>query len=132
MARQSAPFLMFQGGVAEQAMTFYTSLFDDGRILDVTRYGADGPGPEGTVQVARFVLAGQEFLCSDSFVSHGFSFTPSLSIWIETDSEDELERLFAALSDGGGQLMPLGAYGFSRRFGWVNDRYGVSWQLNFA
>lgn len=132
MAKQSAPFLMFQGGVAEQAMTFYTSLFDDGRAVEVARYGPDGPGPEGTVQVARFVLAGQEFRCSDSFITHAFSFTPSLSIWVETESEDEIERLFAALGDGGTALMPLDAYGFSRRFGWVSDRYGVSWQLNLA
>ncbi|MCW2634782.1 MAG: 3-demethylubiquinone-9 3-methyltransferase [Blastococcus sp.] len=132
MAKQITPFLMFQGKDAEQAMTFYTSLFDDGRILDISRYGSDGPGPEGTVQVARFALAGQEFLCSDSFVQHAFSFTPSFSVWIETESENELERLFAALADGGSQLMPLGDYGFSRRFGWVNDRHGVSWQLNWA
>lgn len=132
MPKQITPFLMFQGGAAEQAMTFYTSLFADGRVVDVTRYGAEGPGPEGTVMRARFSLAGQEFLCSDSFITHDFSFTPSFSVWIETESEDELERLFAALADGGAQLMPLGEYGFSRRFGWVNDRFGVSWQLNLA
>ena len=131
MPKQVAPFLMFTGN-AEQAMTLYTSLFADGRIVDITRYGPDGPGPEGTVQFASFSLAGQEFLCSDTFVSHGFTFTPSFSVRIETESEDELERLFAALGDGGAQLMPLGDYGFSRRFGWVNDRYGVSWQLNLA
>ncbi|MGH3503344.1 MAG: VOC family protein [Nocardioidaceae bacterium] len=132
MSKRIAPFLMFQGGDAEQAMTFYTSLFDDGHILDITRHGVADPGPEGTVQVARFSLSGQEFLCSDSFVTHDFSFTPSFSVWIETESEDEIQRLFAALSDGGMQLMPLDDYGFSRRFGWVNDRYGVSWQLNLA
>ena len=74
MPKQIAPFLMFTGN-AEQAMTFYTSLFDDGRIVDITRFGPEGPGPEGTVQLARFSLAGQEFLCTDTFVSHGFSFT---------------------------------------------------------
>ncbi len=132
MAKQIAPFLMFQGGVAEQAMDFYTSLFDDGRIVDITRYGPEGPGPAGTVQTARFVVAGQEFFCSDSFVTHGFTFTPSFSVWVETESRDELERLFTALRDGGADLMPLAEYGFSRRFGWVNDRYGVSWQLNFS
>ena len=131
MPKQVAPFLMFTGD-AEQAMTFYTSLFDDGRIGDISRFGPDGPGPEGTVQFARFSLAGQEFLCTDTFVSHGFSFTPSFSVWIETESEDELQRLFTALGDGGAQLMPVGAYGFCRRVGWVNDRYGVSWQLNLA
>lgn len=132
MAKLIAPFLMFQGGVAEQAMTFYTGLFADGRVLEVARYGPQGPGPEGTVQVARFTLAGQEFRCSDSFVTHAFDFTPSLSVWVETESEDEMERLFAALGEGGGPLMPLDDYGFSRRFGWVNDRFGVSWQLNLG
>jgi predicted 3-demethylubiquinone-9 3-methyltransferase (glyoxalase superfamily) len=132
MPKQIAPFLMFQGGVAEQAMTFYTSLFDDAEVLELARYGPEGPGPEGTVVRARFRLAGQEFFCSDSFVTHAFGFTPSLSVWIETASEDELERLFAALADGGSQLMPLDDYGFSRRFGWVNDRFGVSWQLNLS
>ena len=131
MAKQIAPFLMFTGQ-AEEAMTLYTSLFDDGRILDLTRYGPEGPGAAGTVQRGRFALAGQEFLCTDSPPVHEFSFTPSFSIWIETESEDELERLFAALADGGTQLMPLDDYGFSRRFGWLNDRYGVSWQLNLA
>jgi predicted 3-demethylubiquinone-9 3-methyltransferase (glyoxalase superfamily) len=131
MPKQIAPFLMFTGD-AEQAMTFYTSLFDDGRIVDITRFGPEGPGAEGTVQFARFSLAGQEFLCNDSPPVHDFSFTPSFSVWIETESEDELQRLFAALSDEGTQLMPLDDYGFSRRFGWVNDRYGVSWQLNLA
>jgi predicted 3-demethylubiquinone-9 3-methyltransferase (glyoxalase superfamily) len=82
--------------------------------------------------VARFSLAGQEFLCSDSYVAHDFLFTPSFSVWIDVESEEELQRLFAALAQGGTQLMPLDKYGFSRRFGWVNDRYGVSWQLNLA
>ena len=131
MPKQIAPFLMFTGA-AEQAMTFYTSLFDDGRIIDVTRFGPEGPGSEGTVQFARFSLAGQEFLCTDTFVTHQFSFTPSFSVWIETESDAELRRLFAALGNGGTQLMPLDDYGFSRCFGWVNDRYGVSWQLNLA
>jgi predicted 3-demethylubiquinone-9 3-methyltransferase (glyoxalase superfamily) len=132
MPTQISPFLMFQQQDAEQAMTFYTSLFDDGRIVDVARYGPQGPGPEGTVQVARFSLAGQDFLCSDSPVRHDFGFTPSFSFWIETDSADEIERLYTALAEGGSELMPLGDYGFSRRFGWVNDRFGVSWQLTLA
>jgi predicted 3-demethylubiquinone-9 3-methyltransferase (glyoxalase superfamily) len=131
MPKQIAPFLMFTGD-AEQAMTFYTSLFDDGRIVELTRFGPDGPGAEGTVQRGRFALAGQEFLCTDSPPVHDFSFTPSFSIWIETESEEEIQRLFAALSDGGTQLMPLDDYGFSRHFGWVNDRFGVSWQLNLT
>jgi predicted 3-demethylubiquinone-9 3-methyltransferase (glyoxalase superfamily) len=131
MPTEMTPFLMFEGD-AERAMTFYASLFDDARILEVTRYGAEGPGPEGTVALARFSLAGQVFRCSDSFVHHDFGFTPAFSVWVETESDAELERLFGALGDGGATLMPLGGYGFSRRFGWVNDRFGVSWQLNLA
>ena len=92
MPKQIVPFLMFQGADAEQAMNYYVSLFDDARVIEIGRYGAEGPGPKGTVQVARFSLAGQEFLCSDSFVQHGFGFTPSFSVWIETASEDELDR----------------------------------------
>jgi predicted 3-demethylubiquinone-9 3-methyltransferase (glyoxalase superfamily) len=61
---------------------------------------------------------------------HEFSLTPAFSLFVECASDEEIERLFAALGDGGATLMPLGAYGFSRRFGWVNDRFGVSWQLN--
>ncbi|MDP9430221.1 MAG: VOC family protein [Actinomycetota bacterium] len=132
MPEQVTPFLMFQGGVAERAMELYTSLFDDARVLDLTRYGAEGPGPEGTVFQASFSVAGQVFRCTDSFIAHAFDFTPSFSVWVETGSAEELERLFAGLAEGGEVLMPLDAYGFSSRFGWVNDRFGVSWQLNLA
>jgi predicted 3-demethylubiquinone-9 3-methyltransferase (glyoxalase superfamily) len=55
-----------------------------------------------------------------------------MSLFLECDSEAELDRLFAAFSEGGQTLMPLGDYGFSKKFGWCNDRFGVSWQLNFA
>ena len=56
--------------------------------------------------------------------------TPSFSIFVDVDDEADLERLFAALGDGGSVMMPRGDYGFSRQFAWVSDRYGVSWQLN--
>ncbi len=132
MPEQVTPFLMFQGGVAERAMELYTSLFDDARVLDLTCYGAEGPGPEGTVFQAGFSIAGQVFRCTNSFITHAFDFTPSFSVWVETASAEELERLFAGLADGGEVLMPLDPYGFSSRFGWVDDRFGVSWQLNLA
>ncbi|MFF5445592.1 VOC family protein [Streptomyces sp. NPDC012888] len=122
-------FLMFEGR-AEEAMTFYTSLFEDGRIIDVTRYGPDGPGPEGTVVHATFQLAGQRFMCIDSPAKHEFGFTPAVSLFVDCADEAEIDRLYAALGEGGAELMALGDHGFSRRFGWVNDRFGVSWQLN--
>lgn len=74
MTQKITTFLMFEGA-AEEAMTFYTSLFDDAEILDITRYGSGGPGKEGTVQHATFSLAGQEYMAIDSSVSHGFTFT---------------------------------------------------------
>ncbi|MET9604850.1 VOC family protein [Streptomyces sp. NPDC006512] len=123
------PFLMFEGR-AEEAMTFYASLFEDAEIVEVTRYGADGPGEEGTVVKATFALAGQQFICIDSHVKHAFGFTPALSLFVQCDTEAELERLYGALAEEGEELMPLDSYGFSTRFGWVNDRFGVSWQLN--
>ena len=131
MPEQVTPFLMFTGD-AERAIELYTSLFDDARVLTLTRFGADGTGVEGTVEQATFSLAGQVFRCFDSPPVHDFTFTPSFSIWVETASEEEQERLFAGLSEGGAVLMELGDHGFSRRFGWVNDRFGVSWQLNLA
>ncbi|MGA4544062.1 VOC family protein [Uniformispora flossi] len=122
-------FLMFQGN-AEEAMTFYLSLFDDASVVNVNRYGAGGAGPEGTVEHATFALAGQEFMCIDSAVKHAFTFTPAMSLFVQCRDEPELDRLYAALSEGGNELMALGNYGFSAKFGWVNDRFGVSWQLN--
>ena len=129
MATTVRPFLMFEGR-ANEAIAFYVGLIPNSDIVDVTRYGAGEPGPEGTVKFAVVRLAGQQVLFSDSFVSHGFTFTPSLSLFVDCESEADLERIFAGLSEGGGVLMPLGNYGFSRRFGWVYDRFGVSWQLN--
>jgi predicted 3-demethylubiquinone-9 3-methyltransferase (glyoxalase superfamily) len=63
-------------------------------------------------------------------VKHDFTFTPSFSLFVQCESDDEILRLASALLESGAALMPLGEYGFSRRFAWVNDRYGVSWQLN--
>ncbi|MBO9561030.1 MAG: VOC family protein [Caulobacter sp.] len=132
MSQTIRPFLMFQNQDAEAAMTFYVSLFSDGEILDIERYGAAGPGLEGTVIRARFRVGGQEVFVSDSFVKHAFGFTPSSSLFVDCASEDEIVRLSAVLAEGGAVLMPLGDYGFSKRFAWVNDRFGVSWQLNLA
>lgn len=125
------PFLMFQGE-AEAALNFYASLFPDTRITDITRYGAGSPAKEGSVMRATLSIAGQSVMCIDSPVKHAFTFTPAFSFFIECSSEDELSRLLATLSEGGGVLMPRGNYGFSRQFAWVNDRFGVSWQLNLA
>lgn len=123
-----SPFLMFQGN-AEAAMNFYTSLFADGRILDIARYGTERPGAQGSVIKASFTIAGQTIICIDSPITHAFTFTPSFSLFVEGESEAQIRKLASALGDGGTELMPLDNYGFSRLFTWVNDRFGVSWQL---
>lgn len=123
------PFLMFQGK-AEEAMNFYTSLIEDSKIKSIVRYGPNEAGEEGTVMHAVFSLKGQEFMCIDSNVKHEFTFTPSFSIYVTCDSEEEIDNLYNKLIDGGGPLMPIGDYGFSKKFGWLVDRFGVSWQLN--
>lgn len=126
------PFLMFQNADAEEAMNYYTSLIEDSEIKSIIRYGANESGDEGTVMHAIFSLKGQEFMCIDSNVKHAFSFTPSFSIFITCDTEEELDTLFEKLSVDGQILMPLGDYGFSKKFGWLNDRFGVSWQVNLS
>lgn len=132
MARRVSTFLMFQKGDAEAAMRAYVGLFADARINRLERWSAGEPGAESTVKLAEFELCGQRVLCSDSPVQHAFAFTPSTSLYVECEDDEELERAFAALSDGGEVLMPLDNYGFSQRFGWCNDRHGVSWQLNLS
>jgi len=126
------PFLMFQGGKGEEALDFYVATVPDSRIVAIDRFAAGEPGPEGTIKRAHAVIAGQAVMAHDSFIRHEFDFTPSFSFFIECDDEAGFDRLVAALSDGGGVLMPPDNYGWSRKFGWVSDRFGVSWQVNLA
>lgn len=124
-------FLMF-AGQAEEAMNFYISLFENSKVLSITRYGLGEAGAEGSVMHATFTLNGQEFMCIDSNIEHGFTFTPAMSIYIKCESEAEIDRLYDALSNAGQVLMPLDRYPFSEKFAWLADRFGVSWQLSLA
>jgi predicted 3-demethylubiquinone-9 3-methyltransferase (glyoxalase superfamily) len=126
------PFLMFQGGTARAALDLYFATLPDSRMVRVEHWADGEPGPAGTIKVAAFTICGREFMCSDSPVKHAFSFTPSSSTFVDFDSVAELDRVFGILAEGGEVLMPLDNYGFSQRFGWVNDRFGLSWQLNLA
>ncbi|MEX0275729.1 MAG: VOC family protein [Flavobacteriaceae bacterium] len=123
-------FLTFQKEDAEQAMNFYVGLFDNSKIIDLKHWGKEGPGKEGTVMHATFNLNGKLFMCSDSPPIHDWDFTPAVSNYVECADENELERLFTKLSENGKVMMPLDNYGFSQKFGFVEDRFGVSWQLN--
>jgi predicted 3-demethylubiquinone-9 3-methyltransferase (glyoxalase superfamily) len=131
MSERTRPFLMFQGQ-AEEALRFYVSVIPDSEILDIRLRGAEGPGESGTVLGAETRIGGTTVMAFDSPVEHAFGFTPRISFFIEAASEAEIERLYGALAEGGQVLMELADHGFSRRFGWVNDRFGVSWQVNLA
>jgi predicted 3-demethylubiquinone-9 3-methyltransferase (glyoxalase superfamily) len=125
------PFLMFQGeGRADAAIELYTSLVPDGRVQSIERFGPGEGGREGSVKLATIQLAGQTVLVLDSPVAHSFGFTPSFSFFVDVEDEREFERLATGLGSGGQFLMPPGEYGFSRRFAWLSDRFGVSWQIN--
>lgn len=125
------PFLMFEGQ-AEEAMTLYLGLFENSEIVSVKRYGPGEPGPEGTFVHAVFSLNGQKIMCIDSPTQHGFTFTPSVSLFVSDSDEGKITKYFETLSEGGKVLMPLDAYPFSRRYAWLQDRFGVSWQLSAA
>jgi predicted 3-demethylubiquinone-9 3-methyltransferase (glyoxalase superfamily) len=131
MTQKIKTFLMFEGR-CEEAMNFYVSLFPDAAVTGVSRYGAGEFGAEGSVKQASFEVHKQTFMAVDSPVKHGFTFTPAMSLFVDCESEAEIDRLFSKLADGGQVLMPLNAYPFSRKFGWLSDRFGVSWQLNLA
>lgn len=114
-------FLMFQGE-GEEAVDFYVSLFDDAELLNKQQ--------QGGVLRMDFTMGGETYIATDSPPVHDFTFTPSMSFFVVCETEEEIERLHAQLSEGGSELMPLANYGFSQRFAWVVDRFGVSWQLN--
>lgn len=126
-----APFLMFCGR-AEEAMNYYVSLFDGSEVLSIQRYGPNQSGAEGSVMHATFSLRGLTLMCIDSPVKHDFTFTPAISLHVTCDTEADIDRIFHALAEGGAVLMPLAAYPFSAKFAWVQDRFGVSWQLSLG
>ena len=123
MITAAAPFLMFTGR-CEEALSFYAATLPGGRIVSLDRK------PDGTVAMARLAVAGLEILANDSPPVHAFDFTPSTSTFLTVESADEVDALATALGAGGKLLMPPDDYGFSRRFAWAQDRFGVSWQIN--
>lgn len=117
------PFLMFEGK-CEEAITSYVGLLG-GEVVSMEKR------PDGAVQLARFSLRGRDHMAIDSPVKHAFTFTPAISLFVDCADEAEIDRLYGALIEGGQALMALGDHGFSKKFGWLNDRFGVSWQLNY-
>ena len=127
MAAKIRTHIMFDG-VAEEAMNYYVSLFPNSIVLDAQWY--EEGDSKGKLYAGYFTLAGREFICIDTPIKHDFGITPAISIFVDCDSASEQEALLESLSTGGEVFMPLDDYGFSRRFAWVQDRFGVSWQLN--
>jgi predicted 3-demethylubiquinone-9 3-methyltransferase (glyoxalase superfamily) len=132
--QQIIPCLWFDSH-AEEAMTLYTSAFKNSRIESIKRY-PDEPthdvlkGQEGKVLTGIFNLAGYRFMCLDG--GPVFQFTPAVSYFVNCDTEAELDDLWAKLSEGGMVMMPLQKYPFSEKFGWLADKFGLSWQLNLV
>ena len=109
---------------AKEAAELYTSAFEHSKIKDITVLHDT---PSGTVDIVTIELAGQEF----QLLNAGplFKFTPAISFFVQCTSKEEVDALWAKLADGGTPLMELGEYPFSERYGWTQDRYGLSWQI---
>jgi predicted 3-demethylubiquinone-9 3-methyltransferase (glyoxalase superfamily) len=123
------PFLWFDNQ-AEEAANYYVSIVKNSKIVNIARYGEAGPGPAGTVMTVTFQLDGQEFTALNG--GPEFTFSPAISFFVNCATEEEIDRLFKKLSEGGQVLMELDKYPFSDKFAWIADKFGVSWQLNLA
>jgi predicted 3-demethylubiquinone-9 3-methyltransferase (glyoxalase superfamily) len=110
------PFLWFNDK-AEEAMNYYVSIFKNSTVLSVTRYGEAGPGPKGTVMTASFQLDGQEFIALNG--GPRFTFSPAVSFVVNCQTQEEVDDLWEKLSRGGR----------TDQCGWLQDRYGLSWQI---
>lgn len=110
------PFLWFDKN-AEEAAQFYASVFKNSRILDVSRYGDAGPGPKGQAMVVRFQIEGQEFLALNG--GPQFKFTEAISFTIHCETQNEVDYYWDRLSAGGKEV----------QCGWLQDRFGLSWQV---
>jgi predicted 3-demethylubiquinone-9 3-methyltransferase (glyoxalase superfamily) len=114
--QKNTPFLWFDDK-AEEAMNFYTSIFKNSKILNVSRYGEAGPGPQGKVMIATFELNGQEFMALNG--GPEFTFSPAISFFVTCETQAEVDELWEKLSDGGEK----------QQCGWLKDKYGLSWQI---
>ncbi|HVI80096.1 MAG TPA: VOC family protein [Candidatus Acidoferrum sp.] len=110
------PFLWFDNQ-AEEAVNFYVSLFKNSKINSVKRYGDAGPGPKGSVMIVTFQLEGQDFIALNGGPT--FKFTPALSLYVDCVTQEEVDQLWEKLSEGGRK----------DRCGWLQDKYGLSWQI---
>jgi predicted 3-demethylubiquinone-9 3-methyltransferase (glyoxalase superfamily) len=116
MKQKITPFLWFDGK-AEDAMNFYVSTFKNSKKGTIRRYGEAGPGPKGSVMSAEFVLDGVEFIALNG--GPHFQFTPAISMFVNCETQEEVDELWEKLSAGGSQ----------QPCGWLQDKFGLSWQI---
>jgi predicted 3-demethylubiquinone-9 3-methyltransferase (glyoxalase superfamily) len=110
------PFLWFNNQ-AEEAMNFYVSVFNNSKIVSITRFGETGPGAKGTVMTAKFLIEGQEFVALNG--GPVFTFSPAISFVVNCGTQEEVDKLWEKLSEGGEK----------QQCGWLKDKFGVSWQI---
>ena len=110
------PFLWFDGN-AEEAMNFYTSIFKNSKVGQITRCGDAGPGPKGSVLTAKFEIEGQEFMALNG--GPHFTFTPAISFFVNCETQAEVDELWEKLLAGGKAM----------QCGWLTDKFGISWQI---
>jgi len=133
MGVTAATALMFvgdQSGRAREAVEFYAGNVPGVSVQHVEPLPAEVDPTAAELVRAELSIGGTRFIAFDGGRAHDFTFTPAVSIWLDVETEDELGAVVDVLAEGGKVLMPLGEYGFSRGFAWVDDRFGVSWQLN--
>lgn len=122
VGQKFSPSLMFTGeqhGKAEEAIRYYTALFEPSSVTGILKYGKNDGDTEGTVKHAQFKLANHVFMAMDSSFSHGFSFNEAISFVVECKTQEEIDFYWNRLTDGGTES----------RCGWLKDKYGLSWQI---
>ncbi len=118
MTPQKITTYLWFNGHAEEAAAFYTSVFPDSRIKEVSRWGDNMPFPKDVAMSVTFDLAGQGFIALNG--GPQYTFTPAISLFVSCDTQEEVDTLWLKLLEGGGQAVACG---------WLQDRYGLSWQI---
>ena len=122
------PFITTQGH-AKDALDFYEAVFPSFKLISLQHHSEPH---DNLIMLAIFTVENQEVMISDSFITHDWQINPGISFFIDLDQEEELHKLAEQLGTNGNVHMPAGDYGFSKLFAWVEDQFGVNWQLNIA
>jgi predicted 3-demethylubiquinone-9 3-methyltransferase (glyoxalase superfamily) len=119
---------------AEEAVNFYSEVFGNAEILTISRYGKEGyehhKKPEGSAMAVSFSMHGQEFLALNG--GPQYTHSPGVSFYVTCETKEEADRVWRVLAEKGTILMPYDQYEWSEKYGWLNDRYGVSWQVSLG